>query len=161
MTEETIKEILKFRDDRDWKKFHNPKDLAISISLEAAELLEVFQWSGADVSNEGKQEKIREELADVVNYCVLMADACGLDLDEIVREKKLTTIMVTHNLRHAVEYGNRLVMMHEGSIIMDQSGAEKAKTRMEDLLAIFNSISVECGKNAHKKAPCGLPESSL
>ena len=48
---------------------------------------EVFQWSGADVSNEGKQEKIREELADVVNYCVLMADACRLDLDEIVREK--------------------------------------------------------------------------
>ena len=48
---------------------------------------EVFQWSGADISNEGKQEKIREELADVVNYCVLMADACGLDLDEIVREK--------------------------------------------------------------------------
>ena len=46
MTEETIKEILKFRDDRDWKQFHNPKDLAISISLEAAELLEVFQWSG-------------------------------------------------------------------------------------------------------------------
>ena len=87
MTEETIKEILKFRDDRDWKQFHNPKDLAISISLEAAELLEVFQWSGADISNEGKQEKIREELADVVNYCVLMADACGLDLDEIVREK--------------------------------------------------------------------------
>ena len=87
MTEETIRQILKFRDDRDWKKFHNPKDLAISISLEAAELLEVFQWSGADVSDEGKQEKIREELADVVNYCVLMADACGLDLDEIVREK--------------------------------------------------------------------------
>lgn len=64
MTEETIKQILKFRDDRDWKQFHNPKDLAISISLEAAELLEVFQWSGTDVSNEGKQEKIKEELAD-------------------------------------------------------------------------------------------------
>lgn len=46
MTEETIKEILKFRDDREWKQFHNPKDLAISISVEAAELLEVFQWSG-------------------------------------------------------------------------------------------------------------------
>lgn len=87
MTEETIKQILKFRDDRDWKQFHNPKDLAISISLEAAELLEVFQWSGTDVSNEGKQEKIKEELADVLNYCVLMADACGLDIDEIVREK--------------------------------------------------------------------------
>ena len=87
MTEETKKQILKFRDDRDWKQFHNPKDLAISISLEAAELLEVFQWSGTDVSNEGKQEKIKEELADVLNYCVLMADACGLDIDEIVQEK--------------------------------------------------------------------------
>ena len=87
MREETINKILKFRDDRDWKQFHNPKDLAISISLEAAELLEVFQWSGEDVSNEGKQDKIKEELADVVNYCVLMADACELDLDEIVQEK--------------------------------------------------------------------------
>ena len=87
MTEETIKQILKFRDDRDWKQFHNPKDLAISISLEAAELLEVFQWSGTDVTNEGKQEKIKEELADVLNYCVLMADACVLDIDEIVQEK--------------------------------------------------------------------------
>ena len=78
---------LKFRDDRDWKQFHNPKDLAISISLEAAELLEVFQWSGSDTSNENKQEKIKEELADVINYCVLMADVCGLDIDEIVQEK--------------------------------------------------------------------------
>lgn len=80
MTEETIKQILKFRDDRDWKQFHNPKDLAISISLEAAELLEVFQWSGTDVSNEGKQEKIKEELADVLNYCVLMAKSGGQHL---------------------------------------------------------------------------------
>lgn len=87
MTQETIKQILKFRDDRDWKQFHNPKDLAISISLEAAELLEVFQWSGADIASEGKQEKIKEELADVLNYCVLMADVCGLDIDEIVQEK--------------------------------------------------------------------------
>ena len=87
MKEETIKQILKFRADRDWKQCHNAKDLAISISLEAAELLEVFQWSGTDVSNEGKQEKIKEELADVLNYCVLMADACGLDIDEIVQEK--------------------------------------------------------------------------
>lgn len=87
MTKETINQILKFRDDRNWKQFHNPKDLAISISLEAAELLEVFQWSAEDISYSGKIEKIREELADVVNYCVLMADVCGLDLDEIVQEK--------------------------------------------------------------------------
>ncbi|MDO4468276.1 MAG: nucleotide pyrophosphohydrolase [Bacillota bacterium] len=87
MNEETIKEVLKFRDDRDWKQFHNPKDLAISISLEAAELLEVFQWSAEDVICEKKMDKIKEELADVINYCILMADTCRLDLDDIVREK--------------------------------------------------------------------------
>ncbi len=87
MTQETIYKILKFRDDRDWKQFHNPKDLAISISLEAAELLEVFQWSGSDTLCEQKKDKIKEELADVINYCVLMADVCGLDMDEIVQEK--------------------------------------------------------------------------
>ena len=57
MTQETINEVLKFRDDRDWKQFHNPKDLAISISLEAAELLEVFQWSAEDVQCEKKMDK--------------------------------------------------------------------------------------------------------
>ena len=87
MTQETMNQVLKFRDDRNWKQFHNPKDLAISISLEAAELLEVFQWSADDVICADKMDKIREELADVVNYCVLMADACGLDLDEIVQAK--------------------------------------------------------------------------
>jgi len=87
MKQETIDQVLKFRDDRNWKQFHNPKDLAISISLEAAELLEVFQWSAEDVVCETKIDKIREELADVLNYCILMADACGLDMDEIVVEK--------------------------------------------------------------------------
>ena len=87
MTKETINQILKFRDERDWKQFHNPKDLAISISLEASELLEIFQWSGEDISKEGKLDKIKEELADVMNYCVLMADVCELDLDEIIQEK--------------------------------------------------------------------------
>ncbi len=84
---ETIDELLKFRDDRNWKQFHNPKDLAISISLEASELLEVFQWSGADISYTNKTDKIKEELADVLSYCVMMADACNLDLDEILIEK--------------------------------------------------------------------------
>lgn len=87
MTQETIGQVLKFRDDRNWKQFHNPKDLALSISLEAAELLEVFQWSGSDTVCESKKGKIREELADVLNYCILMADVCGLDMDEIVQEK--------------------------------------------------------------------------
>lgn len=87
MQERTIQKVLRFRDERDWKQFHNPKDLALSLTLEAAELLEIFQWSGADCSYEGKLDKIREELADVMSYCILMADVCGLDLDEILCEK--------------------------------------------------------------------------
>ena len=87
MTKETINKILEFRDERDWKQFHNPKDLAISISLEAAELLEIFQWSGTDVVCADKKDKIAEELADVLVYCTLMSDACGLDMDEIVQKK--------------------------------------------------------------------------
>lgn len=87
LRDETIRRVLKFRDDRDWRQFHTPKDLAISLTLEAAELLEVFQWSGADLECRDKLERIREELADVLSYCVLMADVCGLDLDEILREK--------------------------------------------------------------------------
>ena len=104
MTQETIKQVLKFRDDRNWKQFHNPKDLAISISLEAAELLEVFQWSADDVICESKQDKIKEELADVVNYCILMADACDLDLDEIVQAK-----IKRNNEKYPVEkaYGSK------------------------------------------------------
>jgi hypothetical protein len=87
--DETIAEILRFRDDRDWKQFHTPKDLAISLSLEAAELLEVFQWSGADLECADKRGRIQEELADVLSYCFLMADACGLDPDQILRDKLL------------------------------------------------------------------------
>ena len=104
MTQETIKQVLKFRDDRNWKQFHNPKDLVISISLEAAELLEVFQWSADDVVCESKKDKIKEELADVVNYCILMADACNLDLDEIVQAK-----IKRNNEKYPVEkaYGSK------------------------------------------------------
>lgn len=63
----------------------------------------------------------------------------------VVREKHLTTLMVTHNLRHAVEYGDRMIMMHQGHIVLDRNGAEKAATRVEDVLELFNEISVECG----------------
>ena len=98
MTQETINQVLKFRDDRNWRQFHNPKDLALSISLEAAELLEVFQWSGSDTVCESKKDKIREELADVLNYCILMADICGLNMDEIVQEK-----IKRNNLKYPVE----------------------------------------------------------
>lgn len=65
--------------------------------------------------------------------------------EKIVREKKMTTIMVTHNLRYAVEYGDRLVMMHQGKIVLDKSGEEKKKLATDEIMGIFNRISVECG----------------
>ena len=78
---------LQFRDARDWAQFHNPKDLAISISLEAAELLEAFQWSGPDTSAAGRENKIREELSDILIYCIYLADTCNLDIADIITEK--------------------------------------------------------------------------
>ena len=87
LRDETIQRVLKFRDDRDWRQFHTPKDLAISMNLEAAELLELFQWSGTDLECREKLPRIREELADVLSYCILMADVLGLDLDEIMNAK--------------------------------------------------------------------------
>ena len=65
--------------------------------------------------------------------------------DKIVKEKNLTTIMVTHNLRYAVEYGNRILMMHQGHAVLDKAGEEKAKLVVDDLLDQFNQISIECG----------------
>lgn len=65
--------------------------------------------------------------------------------DQIVKEKKLTTIMVTHNLRYAVEYGNRLVMMHQGKAILDKKDQEKEAVSVEQILGLFNEISIECG----------------
>lgn len=65
--------------------------------------------------------------------------------DKVVKEKKLTTIMVTHNLRFAVEYGSRLLMMHQGEAIMDKVGEEKNRLRIDDILEKFNEISIECG----------------
>lgn len=65
--------------------------------------------------------------------------------EQVVREKKLTTMMVTHNLRYAVEYGDRLLMMHQGEAILDVSGTDKQKLTVEDIMGTFNRISVECG----------------
>ena len=87
LRDETIQRVLKFRDDRDWRQFHTPKDLTISLNLEAAELLELFQWSGTHLECTGTRDTLRAELADVLSYCILLADVCGLDLDEIMNEK--------------------------------------------------------------------------
>ena len=63
--------------------------------------------------------------------------------DKVVREKKLTAMMVTHNLRYAVEYGDRMLMMNRGHVVLDRSGAEKQQTTMNDILEMFNRISFE------------------
>lgn len=76
--------LVKFRDERDWEQFHNSKDLAIAISIEANELLEAFLWKSPD---EAKREKIREELADVLAYAFLLAHKEGLDIQDIVLDK--------------------------------------------------------------------------
>lgn len=86
-TKELTKIITDFRDARDWKQFHNPKDLALSVSLEAAELLENFQWSADDLYADDKKDKIKEELADVLMYCFLMADVEGFDIEKIILDK--------------------------------------------------------------------------
>ena len=65
--------------------------------------------------------------------------------DKVVKEKKLTAIMVTHNLRYAVEYGNRLLMMHQGKAVIDKAEEEKAKITVDDILGKFTEISIECG----------------
>jgi NTP pyrophosphatase (non-canonical NTP hydrolase) len=77
-------QLLAFRNERDWAQFHNPKDLAIALSTEAGELLECFLWKRPE---EAKPEKIREELADVIAYALLLAHECNLDVTEIVEEK--------------------------------------------------------------------------
>ena len=81
--EEVKAAVVKFTKDRDWDQFHSPENLAKSISIEAAELLECFQWSGTEYD----LEHVKEELADVLVYCRNMLDALGLDEDEIVNSK--------------------------------------------------------------------------
>ena len=84
-----VSDILRFRDERNWKQFHTPKDLAISITLEASELLECFQWSAEDVACSEKHHEMEEELADIIIYAVQFADAIGVDIPTIIHEKLL------------------------------------------------------------------------
>ncbi len=82
--EEIIAALIKFRNERDWKQFHNPKDLALAINVEAGELLELFLWKNAEDAN---KEKIKEELADVFAFAFLLAEKFNFNVKEIVLEK--------------------------------------------------------------------------
>lgn len=79
-----MQRLLAFRDARDWDQFHNPKDLALAISIEAGELLELFLWKQPDAAN---PNKVKEELADVIAYAFLLANKYGFDIKEILLEK--------------------------------------------------------------------------
>ncbi|RJG12305.1 nucleotide pyrophosphohydrolase [Pseudomonas cavernicola] len=82
--DKAIKKLRQFRDERDWKKFHNPKDLALALSIESSELLEAFLWKSPE---EADIEKIKEELADVFSYALLLAESYELDVQQIVLDK--------------------------------------------------------------------------
>ena len=126
--------------------------------LESCEMgLENRIYTPVGALSGGQRQALALVIANMTNIDLLILDehTAALDpkssetvmklTDRLVKEKGITTLMVTHNLRFALEYGNRLVMMHEGHSILDVSGTEKAETSMDQLLSIFNSISIECG----------------
>ena len=134
-----------------------------SEKTEIRNVLAAFLFTGDDVfkriSDLSGGERGRVSLAKLMlseaNFLILDEHTAALDpktaelimelTGKIVEEKKLTTIMVTHNLRYAVEYGNRLLMMHQGGVVMDLKGKEKEELQVEDILSKFNEISIECG----------------
>jgi NTP pyrophosphatase (non-canonical NTP hydrolase) len=82
--EKITAEIIKFRDDRDWEQFHNGKDLALALSIEASELNQLFLWKSAEDVN---IEKVKEELADILNYAFLIAHKYNLNVEDIILNK--------------------------------------------------------------------------
>ncbi|MBA4537058.1 nucleotide pyrophosphohydrolase [Bacillus aquiflavi] len=96
--------VVKFRDERDWRQFHNPKDLALSLSLEASELLELFQWKTSEEALEHHLESMKDELADILIYALLFSEETGIDVYKAVKEK-----LQKNNYNYPVEkaYGNK------------------------------------------------------
>jgi len=82
--ENTIAKLIKFRDERDWEQFHNSKDLALAISIEANELLELFLWKGNEDFN---LDKLKDELADILSFSLLLAHKHNLDINQIITDK--------------------------------------------------------------------------
>ena len=113
-SDEIMQALLKFRNERDWEQFHNPQDLALAISIESAELLELFLWKKTDEAN---VDKVKEELADVFSFAFLLAEKYGFDVKEIVLDKiktngekypidKAIGTSNTYN-EHLSRYGNK------------------------------------------------------
>ncbi|PFD40213.1 nucleotide pyrophosphohydrolase [Bacillus cereus] len=85
--EDLQKAVIKFRDERNWSQFHNAKNLAISLNLEASELLETFQWKSSEEAIETKMQEMKEEVADVMIYLLMLSDKLTIDLQEVVHAK--------------------------------------------------------------------------
>ncbi len=139
-----------------WKYNNNYIDKKVKELLEMVEIPEKISSRPQELSG-GQKQRVAIARSLTLNPDILLCDEATSALDpktaeiimeltnQVVQEKKVTTIMVTHNLRYAVEYGSRLVMMHEGNVILDKSGEEKKQVKMEEIMDIFNKISVECG----------------
>lgn len=104
MNEEIIRKALAFRQKRNWEQFHNPKDLAISISIESSELLENFQWKSSEEAMHIKKDDIADELADVLIYSIYMAETLSISIEELILNK-----LKKNELKYPVEkaYGTK------------------------------------------------------
>ena len=135
------------------KRFENYREQLSSLGLGLEDKLHVKMGSLSG----GQRQAVSLLMATMtpIDFLILDEHTAALDpktaeiimelTDKVVKEKKLTAIMVTHNLRYAVEYGSRLLMMDKGHIILDKSGFDKKNASVDEILEIFNRISIECG----------------
>lgn len=133
--------VRRFRDERDWSRFHSSKDLALSLTLEAAELLECFQWSGTDLEVSEKSEAIEREMADVFIYLTMLADLRRVDLDRAVREKlaaaeKKYPVSV---VKGSLEATRRI---HEAGRKIQLREAEVSETKVASFTPSSSSVAV-------------------
>ena len=137
--------------NRHRKEYYREQLSALDLGLEDKLDVKLGSLSG------GQRQAVALLMATLtpIDFLILDEHTAALDpktaeiimqlTDRIVREKKLTAVMVTHNLRHAVEYGSRLLMMDKGEIVLNKAGREKELLEVDDVLSLFNRISVECG----------------
>ncbi|MFI3175687.1 MAG: ATP-binding cassette domain-containing protein [Bacillota bacterium] len=142
---------LQFGVQRKREQFYKEQLSILGLGLEDKMTIKLGALSG------GQRQAVALVMATLTPIKFLILDEHTAALDpktadtimeltgKVIREKKLTALMVTHNLRYAVDYGNRLLMMDKGNAVFDAKGAEKEKLRIDDILGLFTSISIECG----------------
>ena len=129
---EATKALIEFRDARDWKQFHDPKNLASALGIEAAELNEVFLWKSTEGSRDVDLARVKEELADVFAYALLMAEAFGLDPEQIVLDK-----VKANAEKYPVDKGQRdSCEIHRALMLVYQNSLHWASSRMWGSIAL-------------------------